>query len=103
MGFQLEVIEDITNEGIIKGMQREIACECWFTSKGKTKPILIKVMDEEGIIHTITDIQVLYSEEKNYSGIRTIEHVCKINLYNRIDTVKIIYNKETCKWTIITV
>ena len=64
MGFRLGDIADHTDNGTLRGIQREIACECWFTSKGKTIPKIIKVMDEEGMLHTIREIQLLTSEEK---------------------------------------
>ena len=38
MGFRLGDIADHTDNGTLRGIQREIACECWFTSKGKTIP-----------------------------------------------------------------
>ncbi len=101
MGFRLGDIADRTEHGALRGIQREIACECWFTSRGKSIPKIIKVMDEEGMLHTIRDIQVLTSEEKTYSGIRTVEHLCRINLRNRRETVKLIFTKESCKWTIV--
>jgi len=101
MGFRLGDIAEKTENGTLRGIQREIACECWFTSKGKTIPKIIKVMDEEGMLHTIRDIQVLTSEEKTYSGIKTVEHLCRINLGGRLETVKLVFTKESCKWVIV--
>lgn len=101
MGFQLGEIAEQTNAGVIRGIQREIACDCWFTSKGKTMPRIIKVMDEEGMVHTIDEIEVLYSEEKTYAGIETVEHLCRISFCNRCEIVKLIYTKENCRWVIV--
>lgn len=101
MGFRLGDIGEKTENGTLRGIQREIACECWFTSKGKTIPKIIKVMDEEGMLHTIRDIQVLTSEEKTYSGIKTVEHLCRISLGGRLETVKLVFTKESCKWIIV--
>lgn len=103
MGFRLGDIAEKTDYGVLRGIQREIACECWFTSKGKSIPKFIKVMDEEGMLHTIQEIQVLTTEEKNYSGIKTVEHLCKVNLGGRMETVKLVFTKESCKWTIVEV
>lgn len=69
MGFWLGDIADHTDSDTLHGIQREIACECWFTSKGKTVSKIIKVMDEEGMLHTIRKIQLLTLEEKSCSGI----------------------------------
>lgn len=101
MAFRLGDIAEKKEHGILRGIQREIACECWFTSTGKSIPKLIKVMDEKGTLHTIRDIQLLASEEKTYSGIETVEHLCRIPVGGRMETVKLVYTKENCKWTIV--
>ena len=100
MAFQLGNIIEQKEPGLLQGIQREIACECWFTSQGRIIPKLIKVMDEEGILHTIRHIELLTAEEKTYSGIQTVEHLCKIFLEGRTEVVKLIYTKENCRWTI---
>ena len=87
MAFQLGNIAEIREHGVLHGIQREIACECWFTSSGKSIPKLIKVMDEDGMLHTI----------------QTVEHLCKILLRGRVGFVKLIYTKENCRWTIMEV
>lgn len=101
MGFQLGDIAVTKENGILKGIQREIACECWFTSQGKSIPKLIKVMDEEGALYTIRDIELLTTEDKTYSGIQTVEHLCRIRLGGRKAIVKLVYTKKNCKWTIV--
>lgn len=101
MGFTLGEIRERTQAGPLRGIHREIACDCWFTSGGKTIPRLIKVMDEEGCLQTIPIHRVLSSEKKNYSGIRTIEHICQIPVGEREETVKLVFTSENCKWAII--
>lgn len=101
MGFRLGDIADRTEHGVLHGIQREIACEYWFTSKGRSIPKIIKVMDEEGMLHTIREIQLLTSGEKNYSGIQTVEHLCRINFGGKVETVKLIFTKENCKWALV--
>lgn len=103
MGFQLGDIIEKREHGILQGMQREIACECWFTSNGRSIPRAIKAMDEEGILHTVRDIELLTTEEKTYCGIQTVEHLCRISLCGRVGIVKLIYTKESCRWTMIEV
>lgn len=101
MGFVLGEIGERTDAGALKGIQREIACDCWFTSGGRTIPRLIKVMDEEGCLRAIPVHRVLASEKKNYSGIRTIEHICQIPVGDREETVKLVFTNENCKWALI--
>lgn len=103
MAFKLGDIIETTNSGTLRGIQREIACDCWFTSRGKSFPRIIKIMDEQGIIHTVSEIEILFTEEKNYSGIATIEHMCRIYFEGKKALVKLIYNKENCKWSIVNI
>lgn len=84
--------------GAIKGKQVEIACECWFTKSGRTMPLLIKFQDEEGEIHTIDQIRVIFFEEKNYSGISSVEYDCMIAFREIQYSVKLVFFKQTCKW-----
>lgn len=101
MAFRLGDIIEPRDSGALRGIQREIACDCWFTSQGKSLPRAIKVMDAQGHIHSISDIDIIYSEEKKYSGIDTIEHLCRIKLNGSKELVKLIYTKESCKWSIV--
>lgn len=91
-----------TDAGRPRGLQREIACDCWFTTGGRTIPRLIKAMDQEGMVHTLRVDRVLTAEEKNYAGVATVEHICQITRGDRQQTVKLIYRKESCTWTLVT-
>ena len=101
MAFGIGTNTSTTNAGSVRGTQKQIACECWFTSKGRTIPKIIKVMDEEGFLHTIHEIQVLATEEKTYSGIQTVEHLCRISFGGRMELVKLVFTKESCTWSIV--
>lgn len=103
MGVRLGTVTEEKDAGLLKGVQRQIACDCWFTSGGKTIPRLIKVMDEDGTLQTIPVTQVLASEQKNYAGIHTVEHICRIPIGEREETVKLIFVNESCCWKIVTV
>lgn len=65
MAFGMANNTQQSNTGIVRKKEMEIACECWFTSKGKMQPLMFKYQDEQGEIHTIKEIQVLSREEKN--------------------------------------
>ncbi|MCM1439537.1 MAG: hypothetical protein NC131_10115 [Roseburia sp.] len=55
------------------------------------------------MLHTIRDVQLLAVEEKTYFGIRAAEHLCRVNIGGRLETVKLVFAKESCKWTIVEV
>lgn len=100
MAFRLEDITERTEAGAIRGIQREIACDCWFTSRGRMMPRILKVMDEDGMLHTIREIEILCTEEKMYAGVETVEHLCRIVFRGKKALVKLIYTKEDCRWTL---
>ena len=54
--------------GMVRGKQKEVACECWFTSTGKITPLMLKVKDEDGEIQVIKEITVHSQEMKRYAG-----------------------------------
>lgn len=66
MAFGMANNTQQSNTGIVRKKEMEIACECWFTSKGKMQPLMFKYQDEQGEIHTIKEIQVLSRRKKSY-------------------------------------
>ena len=50
MGMAFGVVDNTQqpNMGIGRKKKMEIACECWFTSKGKMQPLMFKYQDEQG-------------------------------------------------------
>ena len=52
------------DEGELKRKMKEIACSVWYTSKGRTIPMMFKYQDEEGVIHKVTHINVQKQAEK---------------------------------------
>ncbi len=87
-----------TDAGKIRGMQRDIACACWFAGQKKPVPYLIKFVDENGEIQTVNEIKVNSAEQKNYSGIPSMEYNCDIVVNEIRHNVKLIFLMEECKW-----
>ena len=42
MAFGVGLHPPRADAGSVRGMQKEIACECWFTSTGKVMPLMLK-------------------------------------------------------------
>lgn len=100
MAFGIGTNTQKADAGFIKGKQREIACQCWFTSKGKVTPLMLKIEDEDGEIRTVRQIQVLTQEEKRYAGVRSLEFDCIITILEQKIDVQLIYYKEENRWTL---
>ena len=101
MAFGIGINTQKADAGFIKGKQREIACQCWFTSKGKVTPLMLKIEDEDGEIRTVRQIQVLTQEEKKYAGVRSLEFECIITILEQKIDVQLIYYKEENRWVLV--
>ena len=101
MAFGIGTNAQKADAGFIKGKQKEIACQCWFTSKGRVTPLMLKIEDEDGEIRTVRQIQVLTQEEKKYAGVRSLEFDCIITILEQKIDVQLIYYKEENRWTLI--
>ena len=91
-----------SNTGIIRKKEMEIACECWFTSKGKMQPLMFKYQDEQGEIHTIKEIQVHSREEKNLVGSPYTEFGVTINCQGIYMEAMLVFYKKECRWVMVT-
>ena len=101
MAFGIGTDMQKADAGFVMGKQREIACQCWFTSKGKVTPLMLKVQDEDGEIRTVHQIQVLSQEEKRYAGVRSLEFDCVITILEQLIDVQLIYYKEENRWVLV--
>lgn len=99
MAFQTSMEMRTPDSGKLRGKQMQIACECWFTSTGDTKPIMIKFMDREGKVQTIRHIEVCSVEEKYYAGIPSKEYICNIYHEGIEKQVRLNFFQEECRWT----
>lgn len=87
-------------EPCIRGTQKRIACECWFTSTGRMIPLMLKIEDENGQIQTICRIQVHSQEKRRYVGVSSIEYDCTLFAWNREIRVWLIYYQTENRWVL---
>lgn len=86
--------------GPVKGAQRDIACECWFTSSGKIIPLMLKVKDEDGEIRVIRQIEVHSQEQKMYAGIPSVEFDCTLTILEQAIPARLIYYQTESRWVL---
>ena len=98
MGMGIGINTQQADEGAIKRKMEEIACGVWFTCRGAAIPKLIKYQDEEGMIHSISPIQVLSKEKKYYCGIPIQEYRCRTVSRDREYLFRLYYYMETNCW-----
>lgn len=101
MAFGIGTMQQESSGGIVKGIQKEIACECWFTSTGRAIPLMLKLQDENGEICTIREIRVHSQEKKNYAGTPSIEYDCSIVFGELESRVKLVYFQTESRWVLL--
>lgn len=103
MGINMTFGIGRNSQGISSGKlgerQLEIACECWFTSKGEARPLMIKFKDEEGQICTVRQICLLGQQKRNYIGNPAIEYHCRITVEGREHEVWLNFFQKECRWS----
>ena len=87
-------------EPCIRGIQKKIACECWFTSTGRMIPLMLKIEDEDGQIQTIRKIKVHSQEKRMYAGVPSMEYDCTLFAWNREIRVWLIYYQTENRWVL---
>lgn len=100
-GFGIGINNNAPDEGRIKGTSIEIACACWYTSKGVATPFMIKYIDDNGEVQSIKDIKVNYMENKNYSGIPSLEYDCRLVCQSTFINAKLLFLKNENIWKLI--
>lgn len=101
MAFGIGTNVGNADSGVIKGIQKEIACQCWFTKSGKITPLMIKVQDEDGEIRVIRQIKVHSRESKRYAGIPSIEFDCSLLILEQDIKAKLIYYQTENRWVMV--
>jgi len=101
MAFGIGTNTEAADRGEIRGTQEDIACGCWFTSKGNTIPQYIKYRDGEGVIHGISNIRVLYSERQNFCGIPMMTYSCSAEAEGQEYRFTLLFHLEECRWKLM--
>ena len=100
MAFGIGTNPPQADAGNVRGTKRRIACECWFTSTGRIMPLMLKIQDEDGQIHTIREITVHSQEKKRYAGVPSIEYDCTLTLRGKSVRAWLIYYQSENRWVV---
>lgn len=96
--FGIGINNNPPDAGGVRGETIEIACQSWSTVNGKTIPLMIKIQDEDGELHTIRQIAVNSQERKNYAGVECVEYDCEITLLGKQFPAKLIHYLVEGRW-----
>ncbi len=102
MGFlEASTVRDEADSGHPSGKMYRIACKTWFTSSGKTYPLSFKFEGDDGTLQTVTNLKILYEEDKNYSGIPSREYGCEAVIGGLLHEFRLIFYCEACLWVMM--
>lgn len=77
MAFAQGPVEEKLQDREVRGRQKRVAVDCWFTSTGRTMPHMMKFENEEGCRQVVDHIHVVKQEQKHYAGIYCHRFDCK--------------------------
>lgn len=86
--------------GIVRGIQKEVACECWCTAWGEIIPLMVKLIDEDGEMQVIRDIMVHSQKKKRYAGIPSTEYDCTLTVNGRNIRTWLIFYQTEGRWVL---
>lgn len=95
--------EDYNKRGdtAIQKPRDSVACDCWFTSEGKTVPRFLKYQDSEEIIHKINIDEVCRCEDQFFAGRPMRIYTCR-TAYNGTEyNFKLYFYPDKFKWEIL--
>ena len=102
IGFsEASKVPDSFDSGTPKGKMYHIACKSWSTSEGKVMPLSFKFEGDDGSMIMVSNIQINYCEEKNYSGIPSKEFGCEAIIAGMLRDFRLILYCEACKWIML--
>jgi len=91
------------NSGIIRGTIYPIACMAWYAPGSPPRPLLFKFEGEDGILQTITDIKIHYTDDKIYDGEQVNECRCDAIIGGIRFGFKLIFYVISCKWVMVVI
>jgi hypothetical protein len=89
------------DSGEVRGKIYNIACKVWFPTNNKPYPLSFKFEGDDGIIATVSELNVKHTEDKIYYGEKSIEYRCDAIIGGFKKDIKIIYYVLNCKWVMV--
>ena len=78
-----------------------IACKVWFTAGGDSVPLSFKFEGDDGQMQYVNPLKILYTEDKNYSGVPSREYGCEACIGGISREFRLLFYMEACKWVML--
>lgn len=101
MAFGIGINTEHPEHSQPKGEFQEAAVGCWFTSRGESMPLMMKVKTRQGEIVAVKEIRLLTSEKQWYAGILTVKYRCQAVINGVIKEFILLFRPDECTWKIV--
>lgn len=89
------------NSDNVNGQMYHVACKTWFTATGSPRPLSFKFEGDDGIIQSVSNLNIIYTEDKNFAGVASKEYGCEAVIGGLRQSFKLIFYLEACKWVMV--
>lgn len=101
MAFGIGTNTENPEHQLLAGTLSDVAVKCWFTSTGRSLPLMMKLQTEADGIIEITPIHVLTSEKQFYAGILNWKYRCQAEVNQRMQEFTLLFCPEDCSWKLV--
>lgn len=101
MAFGIETNTEHLEHPLLTGTTSDVAVKCWFTVKGRSLPLMMKLQTEADGIIEIAPIHVLKSEKQFYAGILNWKYWCQAEINQRMQEFTLLFCPEDCSWKLV--
>ena len=89
------------DSGIIRGNTYPIACMAWYAPNCPPRPLLIKFEGEDGVLQTVSDIKIKFTDNKCYDGLSVNEFRCEAVIGGLQYGFKLIFYILDNRWVMV--
>ena len=101
MAFGIGTNTEHPEHQLLAGAVNEVAVKCWFTSTGRSIPLVMKLQTESDGIIEVSPIQVFSSEKQFYAGILNWKYKCQAEVNHRMQEFTLLFCPEDCAWKLV--
>lgn len=89
------------NSGVIRGKVYQIACMAWFAPGQPPQPHFFKYEGEDGVLQTISDLKISYTDNKCYNDESVYEYRCEAVIGGIRFGFKLIFYVMNSRWFMV--
>lgn len=101
MAFGIGIHTDSLKHHMTEGPYKDVAVKCWFTSTGRSMPLMMKVETSEEELLVVDHIQVVTAQKQYYGGIVNWKYACRAPVQGRMKEFILLFCPDQCSWRLL--